>query len=366
MRILVLIPDGFGGRGGIAKFNRDFLTALCTHPQYTEVVAIPRRIVDKIESLPHKLTYVTSGLKYKVKYGLTILRNTLLTSKFDLIICGHINLLPFAYLVKLWTKAPIVMIMHGIEIWQPSPSRLANNLVNKIDAVISVSELTKERFLKWAKLNNIQEFILPNTVKLDDYQPAPKNPQLLEHYQLQGKTVIITLGRLDHKERYKGFDQVLEVLPSLISEIPNLVYMIVGEGGDRQRLEEKAKTLGVDKNVIFTGFVSELEKANYYRLADAFVMPSKGEGFGIVFLEAMSCGVPVVGSKIDGSKEALRNGALGILVNPDDLEEVKMGIMEAIESPKGKVPDGLDYFSQENFEARCHYILNSLFEPSYK
>jgi len=97
------------------------------------------------------------------------------------------------------------MIGHGIEIWQPSPSRLANNLVNKIDAVISVSELTKERFLKWANLNNIQEFILPNTVKLDDYQPAPKNPQLLEHYQLQGKTVIITLGRLDYKERYKGF-----------------------------------------------------------------------------------------------------------------------------------------------------------------
>jgi len=60
IKILALIPDGFGGRGGIAKFNRDFLTALCTHPQCTEVVAIPRRIVDKIESLPHKLTYVTS------------------------------------------------------------------------------------------------------------------------------------------------------------------------------------------------------------------------------------------------------------------------------------------------------------------
>ena len=86
MKVLVLIPDGFGGRGGIAKFNRDFITALCTHPQYTEVVAIPRRIVGEIESLPHNLTYVTSGLKSKFKYALATLQNTFLTSKFDLIV----------------------------------------------------------------------------------------------------------------------------------------------------------------------------------------------------------------------------------------------------------------------------------------
>ena len=360
-RIIVLIPDGFGGRGGIAKFNRDFLTALCTHQQCTEVVAIPRCVVDKIESLPHNLTYVTSGLKSKFKYVLATLQNTFLTSKFDLIVCGHINLLPLSYLVKLLTKAPIVLVLHGIEAWQPSPSRLANNLVNKIDGVISVSELTKGRFLKWTNLNNIQEFILPNTINLDDYQPAPNNPQLLERYQLEGKTVIMTLGRLDSKERYKGFDEVLEVLPYIISEIPDLVYMIVGEGCDRQRLETKAKSLGIEKQVVFTGYISEVEKADYYRLADAFVMPSKGEGFGIVYLEAMACGIPVVASKVDGSREAVRDGLLGIIVNPDDPEEIKLGILQALKLPKGVIPQGLDYFSSDNFERRCHKIINNIF-----
>lgn len=360
MKVLVLIPDGFGGRGGIAKFNKDFLTALCSHPQSTEVVAIPRRVVDPLGSLPKKLTYITSGLNGKINYGLTILQTIKQNSQFDLIVSGHINLLPFAYLVSMWTKAPMFLVLHGIEAWQPSPSRLANSLVNQIDGLISVSELTKQRFINWAKFDKFQTFILPNTVNLENYQPNAKSSNLIKHYHLEDKTVLLTLGRLDYKERYKGFDEVLEVLPNLIDEIPNVVYMIVGEGRDRQRLEEKVKLLGVEKYVIFTGFVTESEKADYYRLADAFVIPSKGEGFGIVCLEAMACGIPIVASKVDGSREAVRNGLLGILVNPDDPQDVKAGILEALKRPRGVVPEGLDYFSNENFERRCHQMLDSL------
>ena len=71
------------------------------------------------------------------------------------------------------------------------------------------------------------------------------------------------------------------------------------------------------------GLISEVEKADHYRLADAYVMPGWGEGFGIVYLEAMACGMPVVASKIDGSREAVRHGALGILVDPSDQEDIK-------------------------------------------
>ncbi len=360
MRILVLIPDAFGGRGGIAKFNRDFLNALSTYSDITEIVAIPRRIVDSISLLPNKLTYITSASKGKLNYTVKVLQTVNHNIQFDLIVCGHINLLIFAYLLHIWLKAPIFLVIHGIDAWQPSPSWLANKLVNKIDGIISVSELTKQRFLNWAKLGGIKEFILPNTVNLEKFTPGAKNPELVKRYQLEDKTVLMTLGRLDKSERYKGFDEVLEILPTLIEEIPNLVYMIVGEGDDRPRLQTKAKSLGVEKQVVFTGFIPEAEKVDYYRLADTYVMPGTGEGFGIVYLEAMACGIPAIASKLDASREALRNGLLGILVNPKDPLEIKAGILEALKRPKGVVPEGLNYFSYLNFEQKCHQMIEQI------
>ena len=111
---------------------------------------------------------------------------------------------------------------------------------------------------------------------------------------------------------------------------------------------------------IFTGLISEHEKVNHYRLVDVYVMPSRLEGFGFVFLEAMACGIPVVASKIDGSREAVRDGKLGILVDPDKPEEIKSGIIEALKRHRGVVLEGLDYFSYSNFEKRCHHIIDQV------
>src|SRR5438309_10593171 len=98
MRFLVLLTDGFGGHGGIANFNRDLLEALCSHPDTTEVVAIPRLQPEAVGSLPSKLRYVTSGLNSKTFFVLTTLRTVFKTPAFDLILCAHINLLPIAFL----------------------------------------------------------------------------------------------------------------------------------------------------------------------------------------------------------------------------------------------------------------------------
>lgn len=360
MRILVLMSDAFGGVGGIAKFNRDLLTALCAYPDCTEVVAIPRLMPTSSGPLPMKLTYVTRGLNGKLKYIAAVFKTVRRNPEFNLVICGHINLLPIAYLFRFWIQAPIFLVIHGIDAWEPTRSRLTNYLARKLDAFISVSELTGQRFLRWAKLSGNKGFLLSNTIDLDRFTPGPKNPALLERYGLAGKTVLLTGGRLAAHERYKGFDEVMELLPALAKEIPNIAYLIVGDGTDRQRLEGKTQALGVAHLVRFAGFISESEKADHYRLADVFVMPGRGEGFGIVYLEAMACGVPVVASKVDGSREAVRDGALGILVDPNDPEEIKMGIFEALKRPKGVVPEGLDYFSYENFERRLHRIIDQV------
>ncbi|MCL4787609.1 MAG: glycosyltransferase family 4 protein [Verrucomicrobia bacterium] len=95
----------------------------------------------------------------------------------------------------------------------------------------------------------------------------------------------------------------------------------------------------------------------FYRLAGAFVMPGRGEGFGIVYLEALACGVPVVASKADASREAVLDRQMGFVVNPDNPEETRDGILSALRQKRGIVPSGLIRFSRESFDQRCAAIL---------
>ena len=135
-------------------------------------------------------------------------------------------------------------------------------------------------------------------------------------------------------------------------------YLIVGDGDDRPRLEAKAHALGLAGRVTFAGQIPDSEKPDHYRLADAFVMAGRGEGFGFVFLEAMACGTPVVASRIDGSREAVRNGELGLLADPDDPASLASAIRQALSQPR-RIPDGLDYFAYPRFRARLADIVTA-------
>jgi glycosyltransferase involved in cell wall biosynthesis len=360
MRILALVTDAYGGRGGIAKYNRDLLQALCESSMDNEVIAFPRLAPDPVGELPRGLDYELSGMGSKWRYTVSVLRCAYRKRCLDLIVCGHIHLLPVAFLARsIIPRAPIVLVVHGIDAWRSTGKRLVDRLAGRVDAVVSVSELTRRRFLSWAiGAQTTRSFIIPNTVDADRFQPGAPRDDLVRRYQLEGKSVLLTLGRLSASERYKGVDLVLELMPRLLQERPNLVYMVAGDGTDRERLQAKARQLGVAAYVVFTGYVPEEEKADYYRLADAYVMPSHGEGFGIVFLEAMACGIPVVGSAVDGGREALRDGQLGILVDPARPAEVMAGILSALGKDKGRPPAGLDYFSYEHFSRRVRQVMN--------
>jgi asparagine synthase (glutamine-hydrolysing) len=358
-RVLALVTDAFGGHGGIAKFNRDLLTALANDSRVSHVTALPRLMPEPPGPIPDKVVYRTEALGGKRNFVATVISLLRHRDRFDLIVCGHINLMPIAYVAKLATGAPILLITHGIEVWRPSDSAIANVLARKVDLFISVSEVTKQRFTAWAGVAPGKGWILPNSVDRSLFMPGSKRADLLERYGLAGKTVLLTTGRLASEERAKGFDQIIELLPELRHEIPDLAYLIVGDGNDRARLEAKARQLGVRDLVTFAGYVSESEKMAHYQLADAYVMPSRGEGFGIVYLEAMACGIPTVGSAVDGSREALRDGELGILIDPDDPASIKRGILQALARPKC-VPSGLDHFSFGNYQKRLHEITRTL------
>jgi glycosyltransferase involved in cell wall biosynthesis len=276
----------------------------------------------------------------------------------DLVVSGHLRLLPAAAAAARLRRARLWLTVHGIDAWEPVSRILDSRLLRWTDRVLSVSRLTQARVEAWSGLDADRFRLLPNCVDLDVFTPGPRDPHLASRYGIAADaTVIMTLARLAGAERYKGVDEVLEALPEIARNRPRLAYLVVGEGPDRTRLEAKAAALGVASRTIFAGRIPEEEKAAHYRLADAFVMPGRGEGFGIVFLEAMACGVPAVGSLVDGSREALRDGALGILVDPGDRAGIVAGILAALDRAKG-VPPGLAYFSKPRFIERVHALLD--------
>lgn len=359
MRVLFLHLDSFGGHGGIAKFNRDLIAAIAAHPRCREVVALPRYLLRQPEPIPPKVRFDTGGLGGKLRYLLRCLGWAVGGGRFDLVICGHVNLLPYAAIWRPIVDRWPTLVIHGIEAWQPVANPLAVRIARRLDRFVAVSELTRRRFAAWSGVPEGAGAVLPNCVDLARFSPGPPRSDLARRHGLAGKRVILTLGRLDARERTKGIDEMLDALPALATSVPDLVYVVAGDGSDRKRLEARASAPELAGRVVFLGHVAEADKADVYRLADVFALPSRGEGFGIVLLEAMACGVPVVASRLDAGREALADGALGILVDPTDAASVRDGILAALQRPRG-VPAGLDRFSDRAFERRVHRLLDRL------
>jgi glycosyltransferase involved in cell wall biosynthesis len=356
MKVLLLTTDAYGGHGGIALYNRDIAEALAEIPEVEEIVVIPRNRPLPLERMPEKVRFLSEAAGSKARYVLTAMREALKGA--DLVICGHINLLPLAALLNAHIRAPLALMVYGIDVWQP-PHGMTKSWLKKADAVWTISAITRDRMNAWANLPESKYVLLPNAIHLERYGMAEKRADLVERYGLDVGKLIMTLARLPGAERYKGVDEVLEAMPALLEKAPGLKYLVAGDGDDRPRLEAKAESLGLADRVIFTGMVNEADKADLFRLADTFVMPGRGEGFGFVFLEALACGVPAVGSKIDGSREALREGLLGELVDPADPESIHQGILSALAKPKG-IPEGLHYFAWPAFSDRVAAAARSL------
>jgi glycosyltransferase involved in cell wall biosynthesis len=349
VRILLVATDAFGGHGGIALFNRELSEAISKIDAVRELVVVPRKVAYEPPVLPPRVTFSAGAAKSPVRYARTIA--ALRRQPFDLVVCGHVNLLPVAAAIG----RPL-LITHGIEAWRPPRRRLSSLLLHRCRGVVSVSALTRDRFLEWSRFAG-PAFVLPNAIHASDYGIRPRRADLVERFRLGGRRVLLTVGRLDSRERYKGFDEVIDVLPALP---PDVVYVIAGGGNDFERLRARAKSAGVADRVVFTGLFDDRDKPDFYSLADAYVMPSRGEGFGFVVLEALASGVPVVASKHDGTREAVLDGKLGLLVDPANPAEIAAAIRETLERHERRIEEGLEFFSFENFARRVREIIETI------
>jgi glycosyltransferase involved in cell wall biosynthesis len=245
-----------------------------------------------------------------------------LVDRPDLIILTHLNLGPVAYWLARLAGTRYWSVAHGVEAWKLK--RRAQILaLRAADRILAVSSYTRERIIHERSLNPDQVRILPNTIQASAFQPAPKPETLLKRHGIAPqKKVILTVARLADSEQYKGYDQILRALPKVLSAVPESHYVLVGEGGDRGRVEKLIESLGVRAYVTLAGSVPQRELVDYYNLCDLFAMPSKGEGFGIVFLEALACGKPVLAGNVDGSSEPLQHGRLGVLIDPENVNQI--------------------------------------------
>lgn len=356
MKILALMPDAYRGFGGIAQYNRDLIDALVSSDRVDQIVSLTRHFPDKNSGLkppPAKLVqHFLPGSESR--YALAVVRNAVRLHP-DVILCGHIHLLPVAALLKKLTGARLILEAYGIEAWERRRG-LRSWGRDHVDLVIAISRFTRERLIRWSGIEPYRIRIVPNAVHLNRYSNAEKPGYLVQRYGVESKRVLLTVGRLPGYERYKGQDKIIALLPKLITRFPDLIYMIVGDGSDRARLEKMVASLLLQEQVIFAGRIREEEKIDHYNLADAFAMPSTSEGFGFVFLEAAACGLPVLGGRVDGSRDALVDGHLGVMVDPESQDELLDGLETILQKEK-HVPDCIARFDFPRFESQIEELV---------
>lgn len=240
----------------------------------------------------------------------------------DLILSTLVNFAPLARMLNQKLNIPYWLVAHGVDVWGRTDTKLTNAMRNA-QQILCVSSYTRNRLLEEQQLAPGNLALQPNTFDHDRFQIAPKPAKLLQRYSLRPEQpVMMTVARLSTSEQYKGYDRVIEALPAIIRFVPDVHYLIVGKGDDTDRIRAMIQEKKLQNHVTLTGFVPDDELPAHYNLCDLFIMPSKGEGFGIVFLEALASGKPVIAGNSDGSVDPLRNGELGVLLNPDDVRAI--------------------------------------------
>ncbi len=307
-----------------------------------------------------------SGFKNK-KIGF-VLSSFFEGRKSDVVLLSHVNLLIPGVLIKIFKpKVKLVLIAHGIEVWRPFAA-WKRWMLRKVDLILPVSNFTKDKMKQLYGLPETGFSVMNNC--LDPFLEQPlqtgKAAHLLQRYGLHSNSqVLLTVSRMADTEQYKGYDRVLESLPALIPHYPELRYLLLGKYdlAEKKRLDDIIHKLGLHDKVIFTGFIPDAEMAHHFKLANLFIMPSEKEGFGIVFIEAMFYNLPVIAGNKDGSVDALCNGELGTIINPDDVAEIGNAIKTVLDNPAAFTPNQQKLkaqFSYEWYKRKLHKCLQSL------
>lgn len=324
--LLYLVPDLLAPPGGIARYCRLIAQALLESGVDLHVVALmdgPAGVAPAAERFP--------GMAYTPSAGSrpTFARQALcaaLRTRPRLIVAGHVNLAPLGWALARLARAPQVTFIYGIDAWTPlSPVRRRS--LQRSTRILAISRYTAVQAVQAAQANALDPSrlrVLHNCLD-PQFELAPAQPRR------NRPPSLLTVARISMAEQYKGHDVVIRAMPELLRRFPDLRYDIVGDGDARPGLESLAHQTGVANAVRFHGIVSETALKEHYAQASLFIMPSRAEGFGFVFLEAMAHGLPVIGGNMDATPEVIVDGETGLLIDPTSVAAVVAAVSRLLQ-----------------------------------
>jgi phosphatidylinositol alpha-1,6-mannosyltransferase len=359
---LLLIAAEIFGTGGIQRFNQTILAAYDRKDVTCRVLALNDSPKSVGAGSAYPKATVTGYCGNRLRFAAAVI-GALWNGGYDWVLVGHINFLSLvvaALALKTAKKrASLVLFAHGIEVWR-GVGHLRRLALSRTDKILCVSSYTRHRILEQSpRLSAERLAVFPNALS-ETWRATAGAPSI----NIFPSRFILSVTRLERSDRYKGIVTVIEALSMLSDD--GMHYCVVGRGDDLTFLRQVALRLGVEHRVHFLQNARDADLATLYERCSAFVLPSGKEGFGIVYLEAMYFGAPVIAAGTKGTLDVVRDGETGLLVHFGDSAAVKDAIERIEASPdlrrrlrdagRATVVDG-GLFTFSRFAERCTDIL---------
>jgi phosphatidylinositol alpha-1,6-mannosyltransferase len=263
----------------------------------------------------------------RLRYSHAVMKY-LLTRQPGLVISDHAHLNVLPWLAKKWYDFRLLTFVYHAELATLRPLR--RQAVCSSDLILAISEFTaREARRTLGGVNGMAVCHLglhpdyPGWAERDPTRPA----------SLTGRRPILTVGRMVGPARDKGHETLIRAMPELAERVPNVLLVLVGQGEDRPRLERLSRDLKVSSQVHFAGAVPDTELPAYYEAAEVFAMPSRAEGFGLVYLEAMYHGKPCIAGNADAAGEVVLEGETGLLVESGNAAQTRDAVLRLLLDP---------------------------------
>jgi glycosyltransferase involved in cell wall biosynthesis len=332
MRTLLISPELFLSEGGIARIMRCYLKALCENSAPGD--RIDALVQNDLPVADARLArYTTSAIGQLTGCGgrkSTFIRQFLQqAAKTDRIVCGHLHQLPLVWALGcLRPNFRYFLVAHGIEVWRPF-SLLETRALRGAHRILCISKYTRRQLLRFCPaLDPGRLLIVPNT--LDPYLEIGTDHS--RPSSVAGP-IILSVSRLNAADSYKGLDTLIEAMPLIRQTLPLAQLRIVGGGDDLPRLRELTARLRVTHSVNFTGIIDDDALRREYAACELFALPSRREGFGLVYLEAMTFGKACLAARAGGAPEVV-NERVGALADYGNIPEIASAVLDLVRHPR--------------------------------
>ncbi|PIR93051.1 hypothetical protein COT99_02875 [Candidatus Falkowbacteria bacterium CG10_big_fil_rev_8_21_14_0_10_43_10] len=286
--------------------------------------------------------------------------------RIQTVLVGHI--LPLGtvtWLLRKIIKFDYVVFLHGMDLTFAMKSRRKKWLARRIlaDAKKIICANSYAAKIAGEIVNSGKVAVVNPGIEVRSMKSEVRSDELKKKYNLQGKKILLQVGRLVKR---KGYDKVIETLPEVLKQVPNLVYIIIGDGPELDNI--KYSILNIKDNVLILTDVNDEELEAWYDLCDIFIMPSRDmdgdfEGFGIVYLEANAHGKPVIAGDSGGVRDAVKDGVNGLLVNPENTEEIADAIIKLYKDDELRIKlgeQGREWVKEFSWENKVKEIKQKL------